>query len=273
MASSDPWGKTDQMEDAVLDGMVTRLEARGKFGPFMKMLDEYLGAMEIDGKQDVLDLGCGTGIVARTIAARGGFSGKVLGIDLSPYLVEAAARLAGEEGLSQRVAFEPGDTRSLELRDGRFDAVVAHTLLSHLGDPFSVLQDIARVVKSGGVVGIFDGDYGSRSYAQEDLEKMKRDNEIVTSAVVASPYVMRLMPRYLRRAGLELTACFPYVLAEIGQADYWGSAIESNRSLLPAAGAMTKEQADIWADELLGSSQDGVFFGACNFYAYVATKP
>lgn len=273
MASGDPWGKTDQMEDAVLNGMAARLEARGKYGPFARMRDEYLDAMDIDGKQEVLELGCGTGLVARTIAARSGFSGKVLGIDLSPYLVETAARLAGEEGLSQRVAFQSGDSRSLELEDGRFDAVVAHTLLSHLSDPFSVLKDIARVVKSGGVVGIFDGDYGSRSYAQEDLEKMQRDNEIINSAVVASPYVMRLMPRYLRRAGLELTACFPYVLAEVGKADYWGSAIESNRKLLPTTGAMTKEQADSWADELLASSRDGVFFGACNFYAYVAKKP
>ena len=65
MASSDPWSKTDQMEDAVLDGMVTRLEARGNFKPFMKMLDEYLGAMEIDGKQEVLDMGCGTGIARK----------------------------------------------------------------------------------------------------------------------------------------------------------------------------------------------------------------
>ena len=83
--------------------------------------------MEIDSANPVLDMGCGTGVAARTIARRAHFSGKVIGTDLSPYLVTAARRLADEEGLSGRVEFRSGDTRSLDTPDGEFDAVVAHT--------------------------------------------------------------------------------------------------------------------------------------------------
>ena len=54
------------------------------------------------------------------------------GIDLSPHLVAAATRLAGEEGVNQRATFQCGDVRKLPFADASFDAVVAHTLLSHV---------------------------------------------------------------------------------------------------------------------------------------------
>jgi ubiquinone/menaquinone biosynthesis C-methylase UbiE len=273
MAANDPWSKTDQLEETLLDGMVTRLETRAKHGAFKGMLEEYLDAMDIDGKKAVLDLGCGTGVAARAIAKRRGFSGAVLGIDLSPYLVQAAERLAAEEGLAGSATFKPGDTRSLGLEDGQFDAVVLHTLVSHVSDPLSVVKEAARVVRPGGMVGIFDGDFASRTFAQEDPAKTKQDDDIINHSVATSPYAMRQMPRYLKQAGLELAAFFGHVLAEAGQADFWKSSIESNRKLMPQTGAMSEGQANGWANALVKASEEGVFFGANNFYSYVARKP
>jgi cyclopropane fatty-acyl-phospholipid synthase-like methyltransferase len=65
--------------------------------------------MGIDGAARVLDMGCGTGLAARAIARRADFSGTVLGIDLSPYLVTAAQRLAREERLDERLDFRTGE--------------------------------------------------------------------------------------------------------------------------------------------------------------------
>src|SRR3712207_610180 len=98
--------------------MVSRLEVRGNHWFFRKVLGEYLDAIDIDSASTVLDMGCGTGVAARTIARRASFSGRVTGIDLSPYLVEAAKRLADEEGLGSRVEFRSGDTRDLDIPDG-----------------------------------------------------------------------------------------------------------------------------------------------------------
>ena len=64
------------------------------------------------------------------------------------------------------------------------------------------------------------------------------------------------------------------VLAEIGRADFWVSAIESLiRKLLPTTGLMTETEANTWADTLLQDSEAGVFFGASNYYSYVAKRP
>ncbi len=151
----------------------------------------------------------------------------IIGVDLSPALAEAARRLAREEGLADRVEFRAGDTRSPDLPAGSFDVVVAHTLVSHVDNPLAVIKEAARVVKPGGMVGIFDGDYASLTLSHEDPAKGQAHHQALIKAVVTSPRVMRQMPRLLREAGLELVVSLPYVLAQIGRADFWVSAIES----------------------------------------------
>jgi SAM-dependent methyltransferase len=273
MSSIDPFGRTDKLDDSVLEALVSRFEARGKHPLFSKMLHEYLDAMNPGSTATVLDMGCGTGLAARAIARRPGFSGRIAGVDLSSHLVAAAQRLAGEEGLAAHVQFRTGDVRRLDFADGTFDALVAHTLLSHVEDPLAVLREAARVVKPGGTIGIFDGDYASLTFDHVDPVKGKAHDEALIGAVVTNPRVMRQMPRMLRAAGLELVTSFSYVLAEVGTAGFWASAIETYRKLIPKAGMMTEDEANAWAAALRSDSDGGVFFGSSNYYAYLARRP
>lgn len=273
MNTVDPFGRTDKLEDNMLEALVLRFEARGKHPQFSKMLHEYLDAMDIAAAARVLDIGCGTGLAARAIARRAGFAGTVTGVDLSPYLVTAAKRLAAEEGVAQRLEFRTGDVHKLDFPDNSFDALVAHTLLSHVEDPLSVLMEAARVVKPGGMIGIFDGDYASLTFGHADPDKGKACDEALISALVTNPQVMRQLPRLMRAAGLELIACFPYVLSEAGAANFWLSAIEAYRKLAPRSGLMSENDVNSWAAALKRDSDEGVFFGSSNYYAYVARRP
>ncbi|HBY99462.1 MAG TPA: SAM-dependent methyltransferase [Chloroflexi bacterium] len=273
VTSVDPFGRTDKLDDSMLGALVVRFEARGKHPQFSKMLREYLDAMNIDSADTVLDIGCGTGLAARAIAHRPSFSGRVTGVDLSSYLVAAAERLAHEEGIAERTEFRTGNARSLDVADGTFDAVVVHTLLSHVDDALAVLKEAARVLKVGGMVGIFDGDYASLTFDHADPARGKAYDEALISAVVTNPRIMRQMPRLLRAAGLELVTSFSYVLSEVGRATFWSSAIETYRKLIPKAGVMTEDEADAWAAALRSDSEAGVFFGSSNYYAYVARRP
>ena len=272
MGTVDVYRITNQLDDATLDVLLTRLEARGKHPRFADMLREYLDAMAIDSARSVLDLGCGTGVAARAIACRPGFAGRITGIDRSPHLMGAAARLAREEGVAAKIDFRVGDSHTLELRDAEFDAVVAHTLFSHLDDPRAVLAEIVRVLKPGGQVGIFDGDYASLTFASDDLAAGKTTDEAIIDAIVTNPRVMRQMPQFLRDAGLQLVTSFAYVVPDVGRADFWDTSIKSLIKLLPKSGAMTDAQAAEWADAMFRRSEQGTFFGACNYYGYVAAK-
>ena len=273
MGALDPYRITDELEDALLDVMVSRLEARGNHWFFQKVLREYLDAMDIDAASTVLDMGCGTGVAARTVARRANFSGRVTGVDLSPYLVEAAKRLAEEEGLGSRVEFRSGDTRDLDAPNGRFDAVVAHTLVSHVQEALTVLKEAGRVVNPGGLIAVFDGDYASMTFALEDPVPSKKYDEALISAVVTSPRVMRQMPRLIQQAGLEMVRTFPYIMAEVGEGEFWLSGIDSFEKLAPKSGAMSEAEATSWAKALHEASDGGVFFGASNYYTYIVRRP
>ncbi len=98
---TDPYSTTHPADDAVFQAIVTRLEARRHHPLFAKMIQDYLDAMQIDKAQTVLDMGCGTGVVARAIAMRPRFTGAITGIDLSPALADVATRLAAEDGVAR----------------------------------------------------------------------------------------------------------------------------------------------------------------------------
>lgn len=97
--------------------------------------------------QDVLDVGCGTGVVAITAARMGA---RVNGLDLTPELLRRArenARIAGVE-----IEFHEGDVEALPFGDAKFD-----TVLSQFGHMFAPRPDVAlaemlRVLKPGGMV-------------------------------------------------------------------------------------------------------------------------
>lgn len=273
MTATDVYRITDQLDAHTLGVLETRLEARGRHPRFTAMIADYLDAMGIDGARSVLDVGCGTGVVARTIARRPGFGGRVTGIDMSPHLVDSARRLAAAEGFAGVTDFHAGDSRGLRLPDASFDAVVAHTLISHVDDPGAVLAELARVVRPGGQVAVFDGDYASLTFGTADPERGRAMDEAIIAAIVTNPRVMREMPQRLRDAGLEFAGVSAHVLAEVGTADFWRAGVESFTTLLPKSGAATAADAQAWADEVLGRSADGVFFGACNYYGYIARRP
>jgi hypothetical protein len=129
------------------------------------------------------------------------------------------------------------------------------------------------VVKPGGVLGIFDGDYASTAFGHEDSAKSRIYDEAIINAIVTNPRVMRQMPRMLRAAGLELVAVFPHVLVDIGKADFWQPAIPLFREMIPTAGQMNAGDADAIVGALLKASEENVFFGATNFYSFVARRP
>jgi ubiquinone/menaquinone biosynthesis C-methylase UbiE len=212
-------------------------------------------------------------VASRALARRPGFAGHVTGIDRSAYLIDRARKLAAEEGLSARIHFLVGDSGSLKLADAAYDAAVAHTLLSHVEEPLAVLREMARVVRPGGVIGIFDGDYASMTYASADECSGQHTDAAIIEAIATNPRVMRDMPRLLQEAGLQFQQAFAHVMADVGRADYFAATLASFNKLLPRAGAMTEPQVEAWVRDMLERSERGTFFAATNFYSYVVRRP
>lgn len=262
----------NEQNEATLQRFVERLEFRGRDPTFVAYREAYVEKMGLAPNAVVLDLGCGTGVVARALAARPGFSGRVIGIEQSPAFVEVARGFANEEGIGERVEFRVGDVHALDVDDMRVDAVIAHTTISHVTDPLGVLKEAARVLRPGGAFAAFDGDYASWTFGHSDHAIAKAMEEALLAAVVSKPRVMRDMPRLLRDAGLRLLDVDAHVYADIGRSTFFLGAAESYAPVIARSELMPPEQVEAWLAGLRRASEEREFFAACNYYAYIATR-
>lgn len=108
--------------------------------------------------QRVLDIGSGTGTLALAAAKRLAPGGVVYGVDVSPKMVAAARRKARRKGLDVSVHFSASDATALSFADGMFDAVLVTTVLHMVpeAERATVLREIARILRPGGVVLLVD---------------------------------------------------------------------------------------------------------------------
>ncbi len=119
------------------------------FGPFATNL---LDVAALGEGERVLDIACGTGIVARTAARRVGRRGSVIGLDISAPMLEAARAAAAREGVS--VEWREGSALKLPFPDGAFDLVLCQQGLQFFPDRPMALREMCRVLASGGRLGL-----------------------------------------------------------------------------------------------------------------------
>lgn len=94
----------------------------------------------------LLDFGCGTGEIARALAA-GGYA--VAGCDISPAMV-AAARSRTPAGGPSYVVLDAARLPRLPFADGQFDAILSSSVFEYLSDPGAQLRELRRVLRPGG---------------------------------------------------------------------------------------------------------------------------
>jgi ubiquinone/menaquinone biosynthesis C-methylase UbiE len=115
---------------------------------FAHWVDAVLDAAGVRAGQDVLDVACGTGIVARHAAERVGATGHVTGLDLNQAMLAVASRLGPE------LTWQQGDVAALPFDDDSFDVVTCQSAAMFLPDIIGALREMGRVARSDGVVAV-----------------------------------------------------------------------------------------------------------------------
>jgi SAM-dependent methyltransferase len=115
------------------------------FGEWAPHLVEAAG---VSAGQAVLDVACGTGIVARTAAGRLASSGAVVGVDLNDAMLAVARRLRPD------LDWRSGDASALPFPEASFDVVMCQAALMFFPDKAQALREMARVVQPRGTVAL-----------------------------------------------------------------------------------------------------------------------
>lgn len=100
----------------------------------------------------VLDVACGTGVVARHVAARLGAQGRVVGFDLNPNMLAVARMMAERESLA--IDWHEGHAESLPFPNSSFDLVLCQQALQFFVDRRAALAEMHRVLTRGGRVAL-----------------------------------------------------------------------------------------------------------------------
>lgn len=159
------------------------------------------GHVELTGAR-VLDVGCGGGILAEAMAARGA---QVTGIDLSDKALAVARLHLLESGQQVDYRKIPVETLAAE-SPASFDVVTCMEMLEHVPDPASVVRACATLVKPGG---------------QLFLSTLNRNPKSYLLAILGAEYILNLLPRgtheyarflkpselsrFVREAGLDVS--------------------------------------------------------------------
>jgi ubiquinone/menaquinone biosynthesis C-methylase UbiE len=111
---------------------------------------------------------------------------------------QAAARRHDPPG---GVRFVEGDARALQFQDRSFDVVVFHTTLCHVPAPERALLEAARVLRRGGWVAAFDGDYATATVALSPADPLQACADAWVSSSVHDPWLVRRLPGLLEAPG------------------------------------------------------------------------
>ena len=111
--------------------------------------EELVEAAGVTHGDQILDIGCGTGVVARVAATRSGAAANVTGADVNAGMLEAAARFAAEAGLAE-IAWLECEAAAMPLPDAAFDVSLCQQGLQFMPDKPGAMAEMARVLKPGG---------------------------------------------------------------------------------------------------------------------------
>ena len=152
---------------------------------FGEWAPRVLDAAAVAERHRVLDVACGTGILARTAADRVGPAGSVVGVDPNPGMLTVAARL------DERVDWREGSAEALPVEDGAFDRVVSQFGMMVCPDPERAVGEMVRALAPDGrfAVAVWDSLENTPAYALE-VDLLQRMAGTAAADALRAPFVL-----------------------------------------------------------------------------------
>jgi ubiquinone/menaquinone biosynthesis C-methylase UbiE len=252
----------------VLDAIAASMNVRASEPAMQAICARYMAQITLPVGARVLEVGCGNGATTKLIMQHVR-PAQLVGIDPSPVFVDMAdATFAGE----RRISFGVGDAAATGQANAFFDLVIAHTVYSHLLNPKEALTEARRVLKPGGQLVIFDGDFATLTVALFEGDPLQSAAGVVLRNLVHAPYIMRRLPALVTAAGFSLQSVEPHGYVQTTSPAYLLTLLSRGANAAAQAGEMGRELVDSFDREALRRVANGSFYGAMLFLSLTARK-
>ena len=269
IGSADPYARSAGLDDATAGMLATRLETRGAQPQQAALRQAFLSRLPRRAGARVLEVGCGTGIVARDLAAIPGVA-SVVGVDPSRQFIERARSLSRDDAV---LRFEVGDGTALPFDDHQFDVAVFATTLCHVIDPRAALGEAFRVLVPGGTLLVFDGDYATATVAQDRDDPLQACVTAAVTRLVHDPWLVRRLRTLLAAAGFVALDLDSHGYVESGTATYMSTVVDFGAAALAEDATVSTQLADALKAEARNRIASGTFFGHIAYASVLATRP
>ena len=262
----DPYARIAELDDATAAALARRFEIRAADPRQHRLWGEFLARAPRIEHARVLEVGCGTGIITTKIAALPGVA-EAVGVDPGPFFVDRARRRAPE------LRFEVADGRALPFPDGSFDGVVFATTLCHVPGPEIALAEARRVLRRGGYLLVYDGDYVTATVALHDRDPLQACLRAGIDALVHDPWLVRRLTPLVAAAGFTPGELHSHGYLERDDAAYVPSLVGVGADDLASAGVFSAATAEAVRAEIRDRVDRGRFFGHIAYASLLATRP
>jgi arsenite methyltransferase len=252
----------------VLNSIAQSLNVRASEPAMQIICARYMAQIALPEGARVLEVGCGNGATTKLIMQHVS-PAQLVGIDPCPVFIDMAGEtFAGEP----RASFAVGDAAATGQVDAFFDLVIAHTVYSHLVDPEEALAEARRVLRPGGQLVIFDGDFVTLTVALFDGDPLQSAVGAVLRHMVHAPYIMRRLPALVTAAGFSVQSVEPHGYVQTTSPDYLLTLLSRGANAAARAGDIGQGLVDSFDGEARRRVANGTFYGAILFLSLTARK-
>jgi SAM-dependent methyltransferase len=264
---SDPFQNVSAAGPEFIEVFAQQLEARAAEPGMVAIVEAYLDELPWREISLAVEVGCGTGPVARLMAARSSAT-RVLGIEPSPELLVHARRLA--KGIAN-LTFETGNGAALPLEDGSVDATVFHTVLCHVLDPSELLAEAMRVLRPGGTLVVCDADFSKASLAGFDSDPLQACADFFVANYVTDRHLVAKLRTLAKGFGFQLKH-FRIASRAVTDADGMLVWVRLGSAMMLSRGEIGQTLADALVGEYERRKLAGTLYGHQPFATLIATK-
>jgi ubiquinone/menaquinone biosynthesis C-methylase UbiE len=265
----DVYASVTDLDPVTQQLLIGVLETRAADPRQQAMRRAFLSEVAFPAQARVLEVGCGTGALTRVLSRWPGVR-EVVGVDPAPAFLARARELSAD---MPNVTYQEADGRSLPFEPGTFDVTVFDSVLSHVPGSERALEEAFRVLRPGGILAVFDGDYATTTVAIAECDPLQTCVDATMANSVTDRRVMRRVSTVARSHGFEGVRLDSHGFSETGEGGYMLTVVSRGADILAASGVIGVETAQALKAEAGRRVEAGTFFGHIAYASLIARKP